>query len=66
MGFIIALLYLLAYYIGCGILLYLFAVLKSWEYTKVWNFKIKDGYIGILPYPKSMLWWMDLLVNRGK
>jgi hypothetical protein len=59
-----ALVYIIGFYILAGLLMYAYGVLKSWEFTKVWNFKIADGYVGIFTYPRFMLFWLEWIVRK--
>jgi len=39
----------------CYVSLYTYAVVKSYEILGFWNFKAKDGYVGVCKLPKWML-----------
>lgn len=54
-----AITFAIVYYLFCSLGYYGYAVIKSWEYTNVWRFKLEDGYIGICKYPKWALCWVE-------
>lgn len=59
-----ALLLIVGYYLFCSLSMYIYAVVKTWEFTGIWSFKIEDGYIGICEYPKWSLSWVELISNK--
>uniref|UniRef100_A0AB39C6X8 Membrane protein n=1 Tax=Bacillus phage KoopaTroopa TaxID=3234046 RepID=A0AB39C6X8_9CAUD len=61
------LLWTLGFYITYGLGMYGYAVLKAHEWTDIWDFSIRDGYIaGWIKYPKWTLFWLEGLVNLFK
>lgn len=59
------LLWILFWYIVIGLAIYGYSVLKVWEYTKVLDFSIKNGYIATIhPYPKWLLFWLEWIVKK--
>lgn len=62
-----ALLYIVGFYIITGLGTYAYAVLKAWEFTGMWNFKIHNGFISvIIPYPRWLLGWLEWIVRKVK
>lgn len=60
-----ALLFILGFYLFAGLSIYVYAVIKSWEATGFWSFKITDTHIaGICLYPRWLLFWLVWLVNK--
>lgn len=53
-------------YIVMGLCLYMYSVVKTYEIIKVWDFKIKDGYIGLCEYPRWTLIWLEKIVGGVK
>lgn len=61
------LMYVVVYYILSGLLVYIYAVIKSWEFTGHWGFSIKDGFIaGIIRYPRWLLGWLEWVVTKWR
>jgi hypothetical protein len=58
-----ALVLILGYYLFCVVGTYGYAVLKSWEFIGVWNFKIINGHLGIVKIPKIFTFWMGKRVS---
>lgn len=52
------------YYLFCSLSIYTYAVVKSWEFTNVWSFNVKDGYIGICKYPRWSLYWVEWILFK--
>lgn len=52
------------YYLFCCLCFYAHGVVKTYEYTGAWNFKVKDGHIGICKYPKWSLFWVESIFNK--
>lgn len=62
-----ALLFIVGFYLFAGLCTYAYAVLKCWEFTGFWNFKIQDGFIAVIvPYPRWLLGWLEWLVRMIK
>lgn len=62
-----ALLYIIGFYIFAGLSTYVYAVVKSWEVTKIWSFKIEDGHIAVIcPYPRWLLGWLEWVIRIVK
>jgi hypothetical protein len=55
---------LISLYLLLGIGYYAYAVLKSYETTGCWAFKLKDGYVGLCKYPRGLLCWMELIFKK--
>ena len=53
-----ALVLLVGYYIFCVVSVYTYAVVKSWEFSRVWNFKIIDGCVGVVKIPRMFRFWL--------
>ena len=49
--------FLLLFYLAFSISTYIYAVIKSYEFVGVWKFKMEDGYIGIIKFPKWLSFW---------
>jgi hypothetical protein len=54
---------LVTMYMTLSVAVYFYIVVMNYEVTEEWNFKIDDFYIGVLPYPKWMLWWLKPIVG---
>jgi hypothetical protein len=55
---------IVGYYLFICIGYYAYGVMQSLDILGVWNFSIKDGYIGaICPYPRWTLFWLEWIVN---
>lgn len=52
---------LVSLYLASGVAFYLYIVIRNYEFTEIWDFKIGVYYIGICPYPKWLLWWLRKL-----
>lgn len=48
----------IAFYLLSGIGTYIYAVIKTYEFINVWNWKIDKDYVGICKYPKWLMGWM--------
>lgn len=52
------------FYLFCCVSLYAYGVVKTFEYTGIWNFNVKDRCVGICKYPKWSLFWVEFILNR--
>lgn len=50
---------IILYYLFCSLSVYIYAVVKTWEFTGIWSFKVKDGYIGVCKYPIWLCFWLE-------
>lgn len=57
------LLFLLALYIGLGICTYAYAVVKNFELTDNWSFKMRNRYIGVIKCPKWSMFWIEMILS---
>lgn len=57
-------LWALLFYIAYGLGMYIYAVIVSFSITDVWQFRITDNSIGVLKYPKWVLWWLRAIVKE--
>ena len=49
---------LMMIYITAGFSVYLYAAIQNYQMVEKWVFKIERTHIGIVKYPKWLLWWM--------
>lgn len=49
--------FVLAWYLLFSVSVYLYAIAKSYEFIGVWKFKIEDGYVGVIKFPKWLSFW---------
>jgi hypothetical protein len=59
-----AVILIVGFYLFCCLGLYAQAVVKSFEFTGIWKFDVKDGYVGICKYPKWSLFWVEYILKR--
>lgn len=50
------LLWTIAFYLFCNVSVYIYSVVHTFETTGVWQFKIKDGNIGVCKIPRYTFW----------
>lgn len=50
-------------YLSIGLSLYAYAVVTTYQYIGVWDFKIRDGNVGICKLPK-IYGWMERVSNK--
>lgn len=53
-------------YIFTGLTLYVYSVFKTWELTSYWSFIVQDGHIGIVEYPKWLMFWVEWISSKVK
>lgn len=59
--------FLLLFYLTFSVSTYIYAVIKSYEFIGVWKFKMEDGYVGVIKFPKWLSFWMPFMKEaRGK
>jgi hypothetical protein len=55
---------LLAIYFGMAVSLYLYAVVKNFEFMDRWSFKIENSFVGVIPVPRFFLFWLERLMTK--
>lgn len=58
------LMFVIGFYLFTMLSVYSYSVFKTWEHTGIWDFRIKDGYIGICAYPQWLLGWIERIESR--
>ncbi|AYP68212.1 hypothetical protein PQE75_gp080 [Bacillus phage vB_BcoS-136] len=54
------------FYILTGLGMYVYSVIKSWEFTGNWYFDIEDGQVGICKIPKWIIFWLEWIIKKVK
>lgn len=49
--------FILGFYLLLSISTYTYAVIKSYEFIGIWKFKIENGYVGIIKFPRWLAFW---------
>lgn len=52
------------YYLFAGLCVYVYSVIKSYEVTGFWSFKINNGYIALCKYPRWLLFWLEWIMKK--
>lgn len=52
---------LIILYLLGGIATYIYCVAKTYQFTKVWDFRINGDQIGIFKCPKWTLYWYQIV-----
>jgi hypothetical protein len=61
MGEIIVL--IIGTYMALGLVAYGYAVVKTYEILGQWHFNIQNGFVGLFPYPKWLIGWLEHIVD---
>lgn len=55
---------LIGVYFITGIWLYVFSVWETWKLTSFWTFTVQNGHIGIIGYPKWLMFWLEWITKK--
>lgn len=56
----------LGFYLACGLVMYVYAVVHNFGVMGTWNFNITKTHVANYEYPRFMLFWLHWLVTKFK